>query len=599
MRFKSSQTRSPKGKQMQAHSVFQKKPQGPQKKPPLSRHALQLQSAIGNQAVGRLLNDELDRETLSDTRTPVSQSIAPAVREKMERTFDTDFSGVTIHRQSQQAVRLNASAFTKGQQIHFAPGQYQPHSSEGQQLLRHELTHVVQQRQGRVSPTTRMGGLPVNNEARLEAAAERASPALGFTHAATQAQTGSIQRRPSALQDFEHTYTGSIDTLKGILSLNNELTALFAEQFPQHQQNFAEFFELFGLNGLRREEEMRGETRNDTNIRIEKRGNNLNVEIGHKYISPLYNILQFDEQTPSLKLYKWFNTDEAPYGLGLRLFDAVQQSATGLGMNYLETDAIGDPLDIHKPEVGYYVWPRFGFDKSFEEENSDFGTTFFGRLASLATARDSMGQWEGELNQLLQQLDPTSTITSMKPKRRASELNHLRNQSQQYPLLENEQADLDYLEQYFKIRNAKADLGKHSEGLAWVEQNLNNLHNLSDLFTLPGTPKLKSQVAALWQAFGEPVHHGFFDLANQSTSKQVFEAYRNERIGRLQRSVDTLTRERKSLMPQLTDAILRLTGTGKRKKRTKYKKQKRGIEAKLGQNKKQLKKAKALLALFT
>ena len=34
--------------------------------------------------------------------------------------------------------------------IYFAPGRYQPHDSAGLELLGHELTHVVQQAQGRV-----------------------------------------------------------------------------------------------------------------------------------------------------------------------------------------------------------------------------------------------------------------------------------------------------------------------------------------------------------------------------------------------------------------------------------------------------------------
>ena len=37
---------------------------------------------------------------------------------------------------------------TKGDEIHFAPGAYNPGSLQGQRLLGHELAHVVQQRKG-------------------------------------------------------------------------------------------------------------------------------------------------------------------------------------------------------------------------------------------------------------------------------------------------------------------------------------------------------------------------------------------------------------------------------------------------------------------
>jgi len=49
---------------------------------------------------------------------------------------------------------LGAQAYTQGTDIHFAPGQYQPSSQGGQELLGHELAHVVQQADGRVKATT-------------------------------------------------------------------------------------------------------------------------------------------------------------------------------------------------------------------------------------------------------------------------------------------------------------------------------------------------------------------------------------------------------------------------------------------------------------
>jgi hypothetical protein len=46
---------------------------------------------------------------------------------------------------------LGAKAFTTGQDIFFREGAYQPHTTGGQELLAHELTHVVQQSSGAVS----------------------------------------------------------------------------------------------------------------------------------------------------------------------------------------------------------------------------------------------------------------------------------------------------------------------------------------------------------------------------------------------------------------------------------------------------------------
>ncbi len=44
------------------------------------------------------------------------------------------------------AQSVSARAFTTGSDVYFAKGEHNPGSSDGQQLLAHELTHVVQQR---------------------------------------------------------------------------------------------------------------------------------------------------------------------------------------------------------------------------------------------------------------------------------------------------------------------------------------------------------------------------------------------------------------------------------------------------------------------
>ena len=69
-------------------------------------------------------------------------------QQMMEARIGFDFSKVRIHhdaRAGATAKALSARAYTAGENIVFAPGRYAPHSSEGQRLIAHELTHVVQQ----------------------------------------------------------------------------------------------------------------------------------------------------------------------------------------------------------------------------------------------------------------------------------------------------------------------------------------------------------------------------------------------------------------------------------------------------------------------
>jgi hypothetical protein len=65
-----------------------------------------------------------------------------------EQRMGYDFSEVKIHTNtaaSESAKNINAQAYTHGNNIVFASGQYQPATHEGKKLLAHELTHIVQQ----------------------------------------------------------------------------------------------------------------------------------------------------------------------------------------------------------------------------------------------------------------------------------------------------------------------------------------------------------------------------------------------------------------------------------------------------------------------
>jgi hypothetical protein len=81
------------------------------------------------------------------------QSLDPNLQAKMGQAMGADFSGVKVHTDS-QSDQLNqsiqAKAFTTGQDVFFRQGAYSPSSKDGQELIAHELTHVVQQNGGAV-----------------------------------------------------------------------------------------------------------------------------------------------------------------------------------------------------------------------------------------------------------------------------------------------------------------------------------------------------------------------------------------------------------------------------------------------------------------
>src|SRR5580704_9273897 len=77
------------------------------------------------------------------------QPLDRATREFFEPRFGCDFSKVRIHADAeaeQSAAELGARAFTFGDRIAFAGGQYAPGTKAGRRLIAHELAHVTQQR---------------------------------------------------------------------------------------------------------------------------------------------------------------------------------------------------------------------------------------------------------------------------------------------------------------------------------------------------------------------------------------------------------------------------------------------------------------------
>lgn len=131
-----------------------------------------LQDQVGNHVVQGLLAQrqgngpfELDDETASriNQARGGGQSLDSGMQETMSAATGYDFSQVKVHTSPEASTlseQLGAKAFTTGQDVFFRERAYDPHSSGGQELLAHELTHVVQQATGAVSTTG--SGMTVN-----------------------------------------------------------------------------------------------------------------------------------------------------------------------------------------------------------------------------------------------------------------------------------------------------------------------------------------------------------------------------------------------------------------------------------------------------
>lgn len=105
-------------------------------------NVLQKKGSKSGGMVSRSLETQLNRQKGS------GESLDPQFAEKMGSVLGTNLSEVRIHTDSKAdkiSRKLQAKAFTTGQDIYFQRGEYNPKTESGQELIAHEVTHAAQQ----------------------------------------------------------------------------------------------------------------------------------------------------------------------------------------------------------------------------------------------------------------------------------------------------------------------------------------------------------------------------------------------------------------------------------------------------------------------
>ncbi|MFF4495916.1 eCIS core domain-containing protein [Streptomyces sp. NPDC001272] len=142
---------------------------------PAPRSSAALQRAVGNAAVTRMLASGRDaaavqRATAHQVLRSAGRPLDGPLREEMESRLGADFSDVRVHSgptAQRSAAEIGARAYTSGSDVVIGAGGGDKHT------LAHELTHVIQQRQGPVTGTDTGDGLRVSDPGdRFERAAE-------------------------------------------------------------------------------------------------------------------------------------------------------------------------------------------------------------------------------------------------------------------------------------------------------------------------------------------------------------------------------------------------------------------------------------------
>ncbi|MGX1951494.1 eCIS core domain-containing protein [Streptomyces anulatus] len=141
-----------------------------------------LQRTAGNGALGAMVQRARSAaaapaaeqtEQAEEQRSPVHDVVSSGgspldtdTRTDMESRMGADFSDVRVHHDSaahESAKGVGAHAYTVGNNVVFQRDAYDPGSPQGRTTLAHELTHVIQQRNGPVEGTEAPGGIRVSD----------------------------------------------------------------------------------------------------------------------------------------------------------------------------------------------------------------------------------------------------------------------------------------------------------------------------------------------------------------------------------------------------------------------------------------------------
>ena len=110
----------------------------------------------------KLLKDKTENKPYVEGN---NTGIPDLMKSQFEKLSGFSFDDVCVHYNSDKPAQLQAFAYTQGNHVYIGPGQ--------EKHLRHELGHVVQQKQGRVKPTRIINDMAFNDELELEIEADK------------------------------------------------------------------------------------------------------------------------------------------------------------------------------------------------------------------------------------------------------------------------------------------------------------------------------------------------------------------------------------------------------------------------------------------
>lgn len=185
--------------------------------------------------LGGTVNDNFEGE-LNHAKSG-GKPLESKMQDRMGEAFGADFSRVKIHTDS-QSHKLNqsiqAKAFTTGKDIFFKAGEYQPESKSGQELIAHELTHVVQQNGSAIQK--KEGRETESNESLADSIQRQSEPTIQrFWDATTHVKLPKVAKNIQNAPIYQYTDSGGT---RVILNSQSKPVTTYAQEYEMTCDNY-------------------------------------------------------------------------------------------------------------------------------------------------------------------------------------------------------------------------------------------------------------------------------------------------------------------------------------------------------------------------
>lgn len=173
--------------------------------------------------------------------------------------------------------------------------------------------------------------------------------------------------------------TSSVSNMKvlidGFRGNYDQVMAKLEQMAKTEELTKTQFQQLIDLSGLNVLETL--STGKEIYINITKNKSNFSVEIRHDAMALVQHDINLGQDPPTLYIFKWMGGAESMgKGGGLTFFKKILQESLKHNLKGIELSATGG-FGSGTSDVGYLVWPRWGFDNGNSRNIEKFLETLY------------------------------------------------------------------------------------------------------------------------------------------------------------------------------------------------------------------------------